>query len=272
MVSSFSQPLIAALDALHRDGRTLHLWLRDDDAVSATPALMRLDALMAHFDLSCLLAVIPQGAEESLAAFCASHPYFVPCQHGFAHTNHAREADGKRARAIELGVRPVEAILRDLEAGKHKLTALFGNKFYPCLVPPWNRIDDAVCTSLSQSGYKVLSTFGAAKPAASPLPQLNATLDVIDWRATRSLRAPHKLRDDLIGQISAPYFAENANPVVGILTHHLIHDAPVWDFLHAFFALLSAHPAVRLTSLPRLLHGGVAPAMALAPKPSSTTI
>ena len=105
----------------------------------------------------------------------------------------------------------------------------------------------------------MLSTFGAAKNEAAHLTQLNSTLDVIDWRGTRSLRNPIKLRDDFIAQLTTPFFHVKDNPVIGLLTHHLVHDDTVWHFLDAFLQRLSAHKAVTFVDVATLQALGVAP-------------
>src|SRR3546814_9728269 len=80
-------------------------------------------------------------------------------QHGFRHRNHA-PGDAKRA---EFGDhRPVAAMLAELQAGRDLSSRLFGDRWLPVLVPPWNRIADAVAERLAELGYRGLSTFGGA--------------------------------------------------------------------------------------------------------------
>ena len=158
----------AELDRAFEAGRRLRIWLRDDDCVAVTPALERLASLCHRFDLAILLAVIPELAEPGLAEWIAAHPAVTPCQHGFAHRNHA--APGERAR--ELGGRPVEAVLDDLARGRAILQALFGDRLSDILVPPWNRIDADLVSWLPGLGYSALSTFGPPQPDAVSTPEL----------------------------------------------------------------------------------------------------
>ena len=225
-----------ALDRAHHAGRTVRVWLRDDDCVAVTPALERLAALCAGVGLPILLAVIPEPAEPGLAPWIAAHPSVVPCQHGFAHRNHA--APGERAR--EIGGRPPDAVLGELARGRARLRELFGGALSDVLVPPWNRIDEAVIPRLPGAGYAALSCFGPP-PDASPIPRLDSDLDIVDWRHGRVGRP----LADLSGRIAAILDRQDR---LGILTHHLAHDASAWAALEETLHRLAAHPAVRFAA------------------------
>ena len=280
----------AELDRAFEAGRRLRIWLRDDDCVAVTPALERLASLCHRFDLAILLAVIPELAEPGLAEWIAAHPAVTPCQHGFAHRNHA--APGERAR--ELGGRPVEAVLDDLARGRAILQALFGDRLSDILVPPWNRIDADLVSWLPGLGYSALSTFGPPQPDA--VRHLNCDLDIIDWRNGRVGRPIDDLLRKLAGLIGRgppsswpglsrpptpsggakaseqdagvlgrrvgvggrdkPGHDEDAArdiPTIGILTHHLAHDATAWAALEEMLERLRAHPAVVFTDAATLL-------------------
>lgn len=241
MTETLWDPARAALDRAHRAGRTVQVWLRDDDCVAVTPALDRLAALCAGVDLPVLLAVIPEPAEPALAPWIGRHPSVVPCQHGFAHRDHA--PPGERAR--ELGGRPADAVLDELGRGRGKLRDLFGDALSDVLVPPWNRIDEAVIPRLPGSGYAALSCFGPT-PAASPIPRLDSDLDIVDWRHGRVGRP----LADLSGRIATVLDRQDR---LGILTHHLAHDASAWAALEAMLHRLAAHPAVRFADAASLI-------------------
>ena len=60
--------LLAELDCSAGTGQRITFWLRDDDAVTTTPALDRLLSQAATFDVPVVLAVIPMPAEPELAS------------------------------------------------------------------------------------------------------------------------------------------------------------------------------------------------------------
>ena len=235
------KPARDALDRAQAEGRTIRVWLRDDDCIAVTPALERLAALCGAAGLPILLATIPAGAAPHLGAWIGGHPAVTPCQHGYAHADHA--PPGERAR--ELGGRPVEAILAELGRGRARLADLFGPALSGILVPPWNRIDADLVPHLPGAGYTALSAFGPT-PSDSALPRLDADLDIIDWRRGRIGRPPDELARKLVGTIAG-------QDRFGILTHHLAHDAAAWDGLGALVACLAGHPAVRFTDAATLL-------------------
>ncbi|MCW6510582.1 polysaccharide deacetylase [Lichenifustis flavocetrariae] len=236
-------PVSAALDRAAESGRTIEVWLRDDDAVSSTAALDRLAALARSRQLPVLLAVIPQRADWNLADFIAAEPLFTPTQHGFSHTNHARAGE----RACEMGGdRPLTSVLDDVMRGRDKLAALFGRRHAHILVPPWNRVDPALLPHLPDARFCALSTFADAHAGNRDLPVLNSTLDIIDWRNGRRCHAEAKLVQRLSDLIDRP-------EPIGILTHHLVHDDEAWQFLDHAFGWLASHGSVRLTSADAIL-------------------
>ena len=108
-----------------------------------------------------------------------------------------------------------------------------GGKAFPMLVPPWNRIDAALLPHLRNLGYRALSGFGVARPQAS-VPVVNTHIDLIDWRGMRGCRDHAVLIAGLVDHIGR---ARLTGEPVGILTHHLVHDAGVWAFLESLFRL-----------------------------------
>lgn len=219
-------------------GGPTRFWLRDDDAMAPTPALDRLAALCRTVEMPVLLAAIPAGADEGLAAWLDLHPGFHPCQHGWAHANHARAGE----RACELGgERPDDAVLDDLARGRDRLRALLGQRPTPVLVPPWNRIRPSLVPHLRGLGYAALSTFGRSDDPFA----LNCDLDIIDWRDGRRGRSAA----DLCGKLCAlvAQARQDGRPI-GLLTHHLAHDGTAWDFLRALFDRLGGRTDVAFVS------------------------
>lgn len=239
---SVFRPLTDEFDRWADQGLTATLWWRDDDAIAPTPALDRL--LDAAGPVPLTLAVIPALAEPELAARLAGRPQVAAVQHGYAHRNH--ETVGKKA---ELGAaRPVAEVAADLAVGFARLTTLFGGQFRPMLVPPWNRIAAAVVPALPRLGLTALSTAKArdARLAAPGLVQVNTHVDPIDWRGTRGFMGEiatvemfcRHLADRRAGRV-------DRHEPTGLLTHHLVHDAGLWQFLPRLIEVAAAHRAVR---------------------------
>ena len=157
-------------------GRVATLWWRDDDASEVTPALDRLLALRARYDVGLGLAVIPERASSALAARIAADGATLALQHGYAHQNHAARGEKK----MELGPhRPAMVVLGELGTGWMALERLFGVRALPVLVPPWNRIAPVLVPTLPEIGLSGLSTFGP-RTRVDPvrgLRQVNTHLD-----------------------------------------------------------------------------------------------
>ncbi len=193
----------AELDRAFDTGRTIQIWLRDDDCVAVTPALERLAALCRRLDLPILLAVIPEPAEPDLAGWIAA----IRRDAVSARLRASQPCStGERARELG-GLRPAEAVLDDLTRGRAKLQALFGGRLSDILVPPWNRIDADLVPRLPALGYAALSTFGPPEPGG--MRRLNSDLDIIDWRNGRVGRP----LDDLARKLAGSYSIQDRRAV-----------------------------------------------------------
>jgi hypothetical protein len=234
-------PLRAELERWERAGETVRLWLRDDDAIEVTPALRRLLDLTTAHRVPALLAVIPAQAQPSLSEFLEPHAIVEVGVHGFQHANHAPA--GEKAEEFTPDRDPDE-VLRELRSGLDRLRTLFGAKCLPLFVPPWNRISRAAASSLPVAGYRALSTFGGRPllEARTGLIEVNTHLDIIDWRGTRGGRDPGWLALELASELGRA--RERGYAPVGVLTHHLVHDAAAWGFLDCLFSETARHRIV----------------------------
>ncbi|MBX9459605.1 MAG: polysaccharide deacetylase family protein [Rhizobium sp.] len=240
-------PLLRALDAWEAKGRVARFWLRDDDAVAPTPALQRLLDLCGGYDVPAVLAVIPARAEEALAREIGRRTGIGVVLHGWSHSNHAPEGQKKQ----ELGAyRPADVVLRELDQGFGRLRDLFGARFTPVLVPPWNRIDAVLLPQLAGIGLRGLSVFGPEKPG--PLPVVNTHADIMDWHGTGGCRPVAAIVEDIVGRLDQ-MMAEEA--VMGLLTHHLVHDEAAWRFIEALFRATAGHPGCRWCGVEALFPG-----------------
>ena len=231
-------PLQSELALWRSSHLPLEIWWRDDDAIAVTAALDQLCALAEDLGARAHLAIIPALAQDSLAAV-VSWP--APCRamvHGWAHQNH-NPPDQKKA---EFGA-PRAGVSDDMQRGIDTLQMRLGPQVLPVFVPPWNRMDLTLARHLPGFGYRGLSAFGPRiqTHAAPGVINLNTHIDPIDWRGTRGLVAP----DTLIARVVSILQDRRAGRVdatepLGYLTHHLIHDDPVWDFSRALLSELLA--------------------------------
>ncbi|AXA45170.1 polysaccharide deacetylase family protein [Rhizobium leguminosarum] len=240
-------PLRRELERWQAAGRVAQFWLRDDDAVEPTPALETLMALASENEVPLMLAVIPCLTGEALARRLEEEIAVAVAVHGWSHTNHA----GPEAKKQELGgERPADVVLGELSEGFQLLQRLHPARFLPVLVPPWNRIDAALIPALPGLGFAALSVYGRAQQGG-PVTLLNTHVDIIDWHGTRGGRSEAELVAELVAELRDRF--AGSNEPIGLLTHHLVHDAAGWNFLSALFSVTGRHPAVRWSSALELL-------------------
>lgn len=241
------------LDTWHDAGRIATFWWRDDDAVRSTAELDQLNSIARAHETPIALAVIPENADR---AFLKAHSSSDACailQHGFSHTNHAPSSEKKAEFG---GHRPVERMVRDLEAGQAVMQQCPG--FVAAFVPPWNRMTDRLLPHLERLGFSGFSTFGPrhTKNPAPRLRQVNTHIDPIEWRGTRGFvgdtqalrQALHHLRGRRTGE-------HDSDEPTGLLTHHLIHQETVWKFVARFVKTIAEHPASRWLSASEVFNG-----------------
>jgi hypothetical protein len=153
-----------------------------------------------------------------------------------------REFGGARSRAD---------MERDLSEGLALIRSGFGNRSIPVLVPPWNRISPRVVTQLPRLGFTGLSTW-KPRPVgqrAQKLTQVNAHLDVIDWRRGKVPKSESLVASLLLRKLRwRRVHATRATEPLGILTHHLLWSAEVEAVLENLLNSTRKHPAVRWMS------------------------
>ena len=248
--------LAAELDRWHESGRTIRLWLRDDDAIAASPALDRLSALAERHGLPVLLAVIPMLAEPSLATALRSMPLLQPCQHGTWHRNHALAPAKKAEFGPSRSATDIEA---EIETAQRRLRDVLGAEPLPVFVPPWNRIDPAHAALLPGLGFEGLSCFRGYRlgPAGGPA-LANIDLDIMDW-TSRTGRQPDQLLEEACRLLAARRIEGGGDRAFGLLLHHRDHDQTAWTFLDAFLESTRRHPAVAATDPRQLFKIDVSP-------------
>jgi hypothetical protein len=151
-------------------------------------------------------------------------------QHGFAHANHALPGEKK----AELGAhRPPRVVLDEIARGRSRLLALFADQSLPLVVPPWNRVAPEVARGILADGHaRAISAFGSGL-RASGLAMANTEVDIIDWRGGRRGKPHEAVAEEVAAALLG---ARATDAAVGILTHHLDHDAACEDALRRMFA------------------------------------
>ncbi len=240
--SNILEPLYRELERWRNAGRVARLWLRDDDAIEPTAPLERLLAETKNYGIPVTLAVIPALTGAPLAQRLADEAHVSVAVHGWAHHNHAGPDDKKQELG---GSRLEETILGELYEGFLKLKDLYPTRFLTMLVPPWNRIDKGLIPKLPELGFESLSTYGRVK-GESPLAIVNSHVDLMDWHGTRGGRPMADLIGELVAELQDRF--EGSSEPIGVLGHHLVHDAAAWDFLAELFEATAGHPAVEWVS------------------------
>lgn len=246
------------LDRWQVSGRTASFWWRDDDAVAPTAALERLLELSIRHAAGLALAVIPDGCEEELPSMLGARPAnsaaeVMVFQHGIAHENQAAAGEKKTELSAAVALQDLQ---NRLCGGRNRLADLFGQRFLPVLVPPWNRIASALIPRLPACGFAGLSTYKtrSRRQAAPGLLQVNTHADLLRWRPERGFLGESEALALITAHLTARRTAtrddEDSSDIsgepTGILTHHLVHDEDTWCFLDRLLDYLNRHPATKL--------------------------
>lgn len=224
-------------------GRKPVLWWRDDDARDETPALRRLLTLAAETAVPLTLAAIPDGDRSDLAKALAGVRDVTLVQHGVDHRNRAAEGEGSGEFAVEA---TAQTIGEALDAGWARLAGLPGA--LKVFVPPWNAIHPALPQALTAEDYVGWSAWAQTRPEGAP-PRLDAHLDVLRWKGGGRFRGQGAIYGRLTRLLSERRRAGEWGAPIGLLTHHLDHDAATWTFLDRFLR----RGDFDWRSLPRLL-------------------
>lgn len=246
---------VRAFDALHeeldewqRQGRHCPLWWRDDDLIADSPALHTMAEMAERNGVPVMVAVIPALAHGNLAKDTAAMSLLSFCQHGLHHRNN--EPVGAPSSEFG-GSRPADALAADLREGRDRMGALFGERFLPVFVPPWNRMRADAMPILKELGMRGASLYhGQTAGFGKVLPVINAHVDILLWtpRPPTQCRPTQALIERLVTLLrNSRATAEPATPL-GILTHHrpMLDDA--WTFMQRLFDASKAHGCVRWLS------------------------
>ena len=224
-------PLVEELSLWRSLDLTPEFWWRDDDATHHCSELDPLIELAHNLAIPCILAVIPASFSETLSGKIAHDNFITPVQHGYSHQNHATEHEKKQ----ELGNhRPLSDVEAEILQGFSDLKKSFP-RFFPVMVPPWNRMHESVAEQLEDMGFRGVSTFAAQRFDRAPK-QINVHIDIIDWRGSRR----QKPLDVIVAELVANLRQKRENPnsdlcATGIMTHHKDQSREDWTVLHLLF-------------------------------------
>ncbi len=191
------------------------MWLlfRDDDFGWQPKAFARLLTLFARYDQKLNAAAIPFGLtdaviQESVPYSYQAAPYLQFVTHGYRHENFQKE--GKKC---EFGdARLPSDVLRELVDGRELLQSRFEN-YFPCFVPPWNRIHDSHLPLLKKAGYLMLSRDESDKDrTTAPIPEFNVSLDL---HTNKKLKFESK---EIFRSLASKF--EAGEEFTGVMLHH----------------------------------------------------
>ena len=235
------------LDLWQSRGRKAVFWWRDDDARTEGAALDRLLELSSRLRMPLALAVIPVGAERSLERRLAGVDLVRVLQHGFDHSDHAPPGRPKSELSATRAPAEVQAQLED---GRRRLAALFGDRFLPVLVPPFNEMSHHLGAAVRHAGYMVVSVYGAFP--GLPVASRNSHLDIIDWPTGQAAAPAVNVRRAIAALKLRRYGIVPASTPIGVVTHHLVHDAAIWSLAEELLGRLVRHPAVETPDIARI--------------------
>src|SRR3990167_7052026 len=229
------QPLLNELGQWQQIGRIVTFWWRDDDAISDTPALRTLLTITDPFPIA--IAVIPAKCDVTLSGLLASYSRVAIFQHGWRHL----KIDGQ---LIEFpATRNSKTVLAELQAGHTILTELFGAQFLPVMVPPYHGWSNDFTSLLEVTGLIGFSVKGATPSPRRTFKVVNVHIEPIVWSVPPTLGDPDVHIAAIVAELQQRRSTGSTEPI-GVLTHHLSHDAATMTFCEELAGILKVNPAV----------------------------
>jgi len=244
----WQRELSHSLDAIQETGKSLHLFLRNDDIDTDEDTLRTLCDVTLSRGIPLNLEVIPGNLTPSTIRFLKNLKRINPSlieldQHGWRHTNHEQEG-----RKCEFGAsRNFEEQLQDIARGKTILEDALAERFFPVFTPPWNRGTADTFRVLDELGFLVLSK-DRSKQAVTGygFREISTTLDLYQWKTGPAMKSPLVIAKALDSQF-------NELETIGLLLHHKVMDAEAFSFLDALLKLLRAYSCIHFHTFQTLL-------------------
>jgi GT2 family glycosyltransferase len=260
-----------AVDSLQREleawsgaGMTPRFWWRDDDAATDTPQLRRLLAIAHETAIVPAIAVVPEQADESLAALLSTAECCV-WQHGWGHHAHTAGEFGEG--------RPTDSMVAEAAAGQRILDQLFGPRGWQrVFVPPFHLLSMRFKTLGPSLGYLGFSAGVQLTPLIDDVAEVNAEVDVMNWPA-RKMLGERDIREMVAEQLAARREGNvSSERPVGILTHHLVFGEEDWTRLTELLRFLQSRGVAFLRSDRLFQSPASVPAPAVVREPAITVV
>ncbi|MDR6627442.1 polysaccharide deacetylase family protein [Caulobacter segnis] len=224
-------------------GRSPILWWRDDDARAPGEALDKLLDLSRRHDAPLTLAAIAGPHLAALVRRVEGEPNIEVAVHGFKHINRQPPGRGFGEVVPEDGLEWVRAQLRATVMAFHKAGAR------PTLfVPPWNNLAPQLVEAIGDSSLGAISAFGQEHASGDGVARLDTHLDVLRWKGGGRFRGRWRFLSRMRRLMASRRVSGQWDAPMGLLTHHMDHDAATWTFLDEFLAVFPMRARQDLTT------------------------
>ncbi|PHY18209.1 polysaccharide deacetylase family protein [Caulobacter sp. BP25] len=207
------------------------LWWRDDDARATGEALDKLLDFSRRHSAPLTLAAIAGPHLPALVRRVEREASVEIAIHGFKHINRQPEGRGFGEVVPEDSLEWVRAQLRATVMAFHRAGA------QPTLfVPPWNNLAPQVVEAIGDSAITAVSAFDQEQGYGEGVARLDAHLDVLRWKGGGRFRGRWRFLSRMRRLMAERRLSRRWDEPMGLLTHHLDHDAATWAFLEQFLA------------------------------------
>ena len=217
-----------------RTGQRPQVWWRDDDARVRSDSLDRLLTLADTRRAPLALAVIPDSDLAGLADVLSAHPSTIVIQHGCDHVDRNRGGQVSSEFAPDASPRDIAAAI--LESW-NRLSVI--PQTVPVYAPPWNVLLPNAREALALTPLRAVSVYGASRPCADGIPDINTHIDIMKWRPAR-FRGGAAILARFWRQLRARRVGRRWDEPIGLLTHHKNLDPAAWSFLDRLLSRLGS--------------------------------